>query len=1225
MAAPTLIVGVGGVGSDIVGRVMKKLGDDKRANVAFVVFDTDANDLRRLKNEFPRLQTVQTSPAMTVQECLGTYEGWEKWFPSHPVLMPKDLTQGAGQVRAISRLAFETTVTDGKIEPLHDAIKSLHGVSSDELEQAVRVVIISTIAGGTGSGLLLPLGLYLRHYFKTVYHKNSVIIRGQFVMPDVLTQTVIKNDERQRRFLEANAYATIRELDAFIRKGDGFDGTGENYATVTFDIPVPGTKRREEYPPLLPYDFIFLTDAQNFKGKVLGDKDTYYDYVAQCVYASALTPVGQRSNSAEDNMIRETIRNNGRSRYCGAGVSRIVYPFEEVRDYIAFGWALGNIADEWLAIDDKYLDHCREMEIRGEDQPDKSEFYVSTLQQLSKDGGRFFENIFKQTYNMRKTSTGGEEPISKGVLYMRALKKEIEQRIDEDKSYKGAKDNCENAADIELDQQMESICDQAGTYYTSAVNFHKVAKSVSSTLPFSIAGSLFSFSDPKTRLNTAKDYDPEKWLMLPDGGCIHPSAARYVLYDMKMELQKALRKASSQLTSIEADINEFLDPKHFDDDDTPEVESFHDRVRVAAGGTVVDAKWHEKMTSKVRKSVSKDKGAEATSADLEALFGDVSDFVENVKQMYSLATQKVVFERALSFINGLTGSYDSFYGQIRRQISMLEQRRFEIEESAQFNATAEDTGNKVLTSTVRYVCADYACLKRIEAQTFCSSNASKLPGDVCESIYLNVLRYSDNKMMMAKTGASESDAESKAPVFFAAAFEDAVLNYWRKELVNGPYSALVDMDIIDAMRAEGRYRRGLETLEDQDIYAREVFNEGKLLAEPMLENPHGVQPRPINACLYSEDLLGTGGDSKGKFVQSVLNSYNGTKSDSFSSRELLIYKSVYGLTAAQIPKFTPASSLSAGVQGGNYYKSYMDLITGIGPVSRDNSDLTPHLDTRWHWPFSFPNLEDEEEARQKARIVRAFIYGLAFGKIHTRSARPRDIYELRIRGSHDFTVSNGTPCDFFYEVFDALNINPPYVRMLIEDSDETRRKEAESGNRDLATCGLVKNLGCTAFGDTGSSSYFSIREFDQEEDEPVRRSLFEIPLLYKVSAPPQTVSNRHVDEILDALFVVVKDYFSNLVSEDDIEEALARFYNEQYELFEKNLKQIDKNHKDIARDKVVNSVRFRLLSWFEEAEMVDYRWKNHMSDAIRKHEREWEDQFKKRDILSRSVFLDGNN
>ncbi|MCI7505938.1 MAG: tubulin-like doman-containing protein, partial [Coriobacteriaceae bacterium] len=279
MSAPTLIVGVGGAGANIVGRVMDLVGDDRRANVAFVVFDTDANDLRLLKEKHPNLQIIQTSPQMTVEECVASYDGMEEWFPSHPVLNPKDLTQGAGQVRAISRLSFETVLVDGKIEPLHEAIRSLHGISGDDMAQAVRVVICGTIAGGTGSGLILPLGLYLRNYFKTEYHKNSVIIRGQFILPDVLTSTVIRNDERQRRFLEANAYATIREIDAFMRKGDGFN-IDDDYDAVTADIPIPGTNRRETYPPLLPYDFIFMTDAQNFDGKTLDDKETYYDYIA---------------------------------------------------------------------------------------------------------------------------------------------------------------------------------------------------------------------------------------------------------------------------------------------------------------------------------------------------------------------------------------------------------------------------------------------------------------------------------------------------------------------------------------------------------------------------------------------------------------------------------------------------------------------------------------------------------------------------------------------------------------------------------------------------------------------------------------------------------------------------------------------------------------------------------------------------------------------------------
>lgn len=126
-------------------------------------FDTDINELREIREANPFIKTIQTSTKLTVGEYLNIdTHARDEWFPVNGILNSKSLTEGAGQVRAISRLALDTAIRAGNMEPLHNAIEELYKLEGDSSEQALRVVIVSSLAGGTGSGLILPVALYLK-------------------------------------------------------------------------------------------------------------------------------------------------------------------------------------------------------------------------------------------------------------------------------------------------------------------------------------------------------------------------------------------------------------------------------------------------------------------------------------------------------------------------------------------------------------------------------------------------------------------------------------------------------------------------------------------------------------------------------------------------------------------------------------------------------------------------------------------------------------------------------------------------------------------------------------------------------------------------------------------------------------------------------------------------------------------------------------------------------
>ena len=107
MSTPTLIIGLGGAGLQIVRRVHRLASDKQRKNLSFVVFDTDANELRALEEAKLGIHTIQISTSLTVGEYLQQdHNARDRWFPVNRVLNSKLMTDGAGQVRAISRKAL---------------------------------------------------------------------------------------------------------------------------------------------------------------------------------------------------------------------------------------------------------------------------------------------------------------------------------------------------------------------------------------------------------------------------------------------------------------------------------------------------------------------------------------------------------------------------------------------------------------------------------------------------------------------------------------------------------------------------------------------------------------------------------------------------------------------------------------------------------------------------------------------------------------------------------------------------------------------------------------------------------------------------------------------------------------------------------------------------------------------------------------------------------------
>src|SRR6202035_5888119 len=165
---PTLVIGVGGTGSEIAERVYldgRKLGlVDERRLLAILGLDTSDFDQQKLR--LKETNKVRFSTNKTSDDLLKRNSDAEaSWFYQRDELPAPirnmSLLDGAGQVRMFTRLALHDEFSHGSLEgTLRSSLMNLATVTNQPAYQGqVNVLIIGSLAGGTGCGSFLQVAL----------------------------------------------------------------------------------------------------------------------------------------------------------------------------------------------------------------------------------------------------------------------------------------------------------------------------------------------------------------------------------------------------------------------------------------------------------------------------------------------------------------------------------------------------------------------------------------------------------------------------------------------------------------------------------------------------------------------------------------------------------------------------------------------------------------------------------------------------------------------------------------------------------------------------------------------------------------------------------------------------------------------------------------------------------------------------------------------------------
>lgn len=1151
VAAPTLFIGVGGTGDDIVKKVAELCRPGEADNISFVCLDTNVNDISSVKKSsaVKRIYYVQTSSTQTVGDYL-TYDrdANKNWFPKNAVLYDKTVSEGAGQVRAISRLALNTTIKTGRIRPIYDAIDDLFRKNGEDLKQALRIVMVSTASGGTGSGILLPLSMYVRDYVNNKYPNTSCVIRALVLLPETLDSVIDSTQERnsQRR----NAYATIKELNAFMMKGSGFCAIADElkrYDHLHVDYPVPGSDEKKSLS-LLPVDFCFLLDGQNSEDNTLVSLEQYKVQAAQALYEQNIGPMQKRAFSVEDNIIKELSNPNnyGRNRFGGIGASVLRYPYEDIADYIAAGWALDAIggqgeAAKWLKYDYKYEEEEREenrKDLSLQERKTRGQVYCGWLMHAE---DTFSKNIRSEYLNdaakhinkyFSALASHMHEVLNKNLEIMSAANQA--NHLAQDLDYKGTDASQRGRAS----ENLESL-----RGYESAVkrNAAKIARTE--------AEAIFQ-SDRKTAKDNPPEYSLEFLIRNNVGKVVHPNAIRYYLYRAGAEMKKRLSSVTAQLDGIETGLEQFSEEAK--DAGTFDLKSTRKKTETNLDELCAAEKRPDEHHGLLERIGGTDQIYSKLNEFFPAYYRDIREYGEKTAELEA-------YKAGYAYLGRLCKMFEHFYMTFRGKVRKLERKRDEIADSLAFR-----NGDSIY-----HVCADRRLMDELERSTKRESADGAM---LSEELNAGIFDAAKNNVAFEKQIENMDIVEEDKRVDL---FDDILFAYFRDSVRKNCKS--INLNIIQAIAWERRLKARLKSREERtkdtgpvfdtvthDQYVRyiqDMIARGERLAAPGIQKLRNEEPREIRLCAYNNELL----EMRDYRIREL--APKGIPVDTISRYEIHFFNALYNITPDKLNKFSCHTESETGEhEAGLYHAAYVSYGKHIGPDSTKNMVISTHIDKRWDSVAEMPEIDFGYMRHVMMKIHQALIYGLVHRAIrytkYSQTAGDKKVfkYENSDEKMVDLIVSNGTLCDEFYEILDALYLDASIVED-IQKIKHNKRKRDETRHSNYRDTRFARDVETFAL--------------DMVDGHTGRASLFEIPLVYYNTLPN---SKRYVNEItslVDAVIQTFKDELGIWEKPSDMTFLLSDILTQQFTLMMNNYKKHKKtigNGYDPADNPVVDLI-----------------------------------------------------
>lgn len=988
--SPTLIIGLGGVGSMIVEGIFKKFKDGQPdelewANAAFLCLDTDEDDVEERRKVMSPDTVVKTSSDLST--TIGHYierirhrTTVEQWFDtSSPTLNSMSLNSGAAQVRMASRLAMMAAINEGKFAAIENSITKLMSTNPQRKKgNDIKIHIISSLAGGTGAGTFLQVAYYVKNAMKE-HGAEAPRVNGYFVLADVICDDPNTGmDVTQKENTRSNTYACMKELVNFSSsdRDSGLKKIEFEYRLGQRDLSLPKDP---------PYNVCFMMDHNGADGGNLIMHERYYDQLVSYVFMSAFSDVGDNYRQKAINNIRTIIESDGKKNFASIGVSKLVYPVDDLLAYFAHQRVADNMSTTWCQNDrdiQKRMDKYKDNVFHGvpDTQPDMGTEFMRNLENY-KDGAGYNAAQFKQIYNSTQELNEDMVPKpgkTKAKAYVAAVKDFVDKTVGNSKDLNGLYEQCT--------RQNANFTTKDGD--TSDINWIVQRERELEDYRKAVMAFIEGSKQYIVRECFLVDHDEEDYVsmtplphhlntyILEKGNEMHPLAVRYFLYDIKRELERKL-EGKEGLKDENKKLRKNIEEDYKTQFDITETK---DRVETAAEN-VKHAQQKNKGFNRVTGFISGQNPYKAAKENYVVKSKQQSEDIHTYA--YSKMLEEV-YSSLLEQIKRLIEESENFFENLPAALESLDSERVAL-------LTKHNEANG--DPSIEYVLASEEIKKDIYNFVISRNDSPFFPSKMAASVYrtmyhnvfnaLNTEGFTVSKKKDKKARKAETIEANKGIIKECIAYQS--------EIIRESNQRYAEMNVMDALKEESMRECGNDKEAAKEYrlqkfhYFRdraEIFGANNLDEEVRYINAWGLHPDCIDIATISKaeanELFGdTAVDTNPKTAASRL------VSKFFDPHEIVRANTVTLLAIDKYyKKFIHKDSTDYTEEAtGVYYQAYEDVINKMiaNKFKSDNKTYSPHLDKFWHLPSYMPYI-GSSMALEKRELFRALYGGLLFGK-----------------------------------------------------------------------------------------------------------------------------------------------------------------------------------------------------------------------------------------------------
>lgn len=996
---PVLVVGIGGVGCRIIATLSRLIDDAARAHVSLIGMDTNRNDLSKLNAH--QIVTITTSDTSLVSGHLKKHPEYLKWFPVDRFIVNRGMENGAGQIRAISRLAAMKCEESGDFDVIRDEILRITKRVNKEDKSNVAVVIVGSITGGTGAGLFLHIPYMIRDIAKNLTGLSSIIIRGMFVGPDVTVG--VQPNQINEKAVRVNAYACLRELNALymtqtdekvashlelehFHRGDD-DARREEMRRLreslqaksldAFDMPDDFSVEVDSEdialiaakPSSIPYDYLYLIENSNTRGGAGNiSLPGVEEHAARMLHTLLFTPLYDEAKSVEDNFVLQDMQTHGMNRYAGVGQCALVYPADTAKAYVKTSAIMQMVSKHWLVIDNDFNSIFNEAWSRRKSDgtvvlPKLEEEYIRLFnERVTPNASSVLGNLLGEAFYEDETDQDNRQTRSPRSEDFNLL---LDERIAEAETSDEVQEIMQ-ACDIDETamKTVENAVVEVRRVLSSLNRYAVMAKKIATERYIGIADRLFPTNQDSMEYQASLTGSGSIYSYLAN---VHPLTARFFVYNIIKRLRELIAENESGAAA-------YIAGAALDADYDPEEEGVQDPA--AALRNIADKKVP------VLNVVFQE---EAKIAEFNKRFRkNTSDEKQNIAQYLHSNLTRNVCTLLLQRFELMAANYEAFFKEIRESISgnAAKLEKMENDLILPFN----HIGVYCSKDALRKMADDYDSVSRAE-----------LPDKAKNSVFWQIFRLTAGDLARSKERLTEKQSNEWAAdkkELLGNIFREAVEKSVEKD-VEERAPEIVSLNIMEALAKEYELKTGAverdsdEYAEKRDQYIRDKIQDAFGMAEPMISaqtNPQIGNAETVYLCLHPDcavhvDNMPSRSETTEKYIPGGTAVTDGIQpslvlKEDFARNEIICFRCKLKFAVEDLVKYRV---------GSENHQEYTERIAKLGTQLVNDADndehlavVPPHLNRYWHEPWFLPSLHEPQRRIDLGNLRKAFVYGLGY-------------------------------------------------------------------------------------------------------------------------------------------------------------------------------------------------------------------------------------------------------